>query len=71
MPSKFRYYLIDDYFNVTGTSSIEVAKAAFFEGSTLVINVHENFSFEEIDGDSDELAFMDIPEHNAPVPEAP
>ena len=71
MPTKFRYYLVDDYLNVTGTNSIEVAKTAFFDGSVVVIDAHGNASFEETDDDSDEPALMDILEHGSDSPEAP
>lgn len=71
MPSKFRYYIIDDYLNVTGTNSIEVAKAAFWSNATVVIDTHANVEFDENDDDSDEPALMDIPEHGTPSAEAP
>lgn len=46
---KFRYYLIDDYANVTGTNNPDVARQAFFDGGWVVIDALSGESFEEPD----------------------
>ncbi|MCE5191511.1 MAG: hypothetical protein LLG08_07120 [Actinomycetia bacterium] len=43
----FRFYIIDDYCNVSGTDDATVARAAFFSGEATVIDAQNGESFEE------------------------
>lgn len=61
---KFRYLIIDDFNNVTGTNELNVARAAFFEGDSTVIDARDGRTFEEpFDGGTDDLRFDAIENH--------
>ena len=61
---KFRYLIIDDFNNVTGTNELNVARAAFFEGDSTVIDARDGRTFEEpFDGGADDLRFDAIENH--------
>lgn len=62
----FRYLLIDDYCNVTGTNDSNVARAAFFSGEVTVIDAENGESFEEPGPDTTgDIRFAPIQPHGA------
>lgn len=61
---RYRYLIIDDYMNVTGTNDEMTARAAFLSGESTVVDA-QGLLFVESDDDEGIIDVEEIPDHAA------